>query len=246
LNPYQSFAKVYDMFMDDMPIDEWLSFIEHLWAQYSLHPELVLDIGCGTGAVTVPLAKKGYNVIGVDISEDMLSEARQKADCLDLDILFLNQDMRDFELYGTVDSVVCICDTVNYLKGNEELKRFCGLAYNYLNTGGLFIFDISTEYKFAEVLADNMFCDITGQAAYIWENTFYPDRHINEYLVTFFIQDGPKYDRFEELHELYAFNAADIISILKTAGFSDIKAYDSDGFGAPGDQAERIFFSAKR
>ena len=246
MNPYQSFAKVYDMFMDDMPIDEWLAFIEHIWAQYSLHPELVLDIGCGTGAVTVPLAKKGYNVIGVDISEDMLSEARQKADCLDLDILFLNQDMRDFELYGTVDSVVCICDTVNYLKGNEELKRFCGLAYNYLNTGGLFIFDISTEYKFAEVLADNMFCDITDQAAYIWENTFYPDRHVNEYLVTFFIQDGPKYDRFEELHELYAFNAADIISILKTAGFSDIKAYDSDGFGAPGDQAERIFFSAKR
>jgi len=245
LTPYESFARVYDIFMADMPVDEWVSFIERLWAANCHQPGLVLDIGCGTGAVTVPLAKKGYDIIGIVISEDMLSAARQKADDLDLDILFLNQDMRAFELFGTVDSVVCVCDTVNYLQTDDELMRFFGLVSNYMNYGGLFIFDISTEYKFAEVLSDNTFCDITENAAYIWENTYDADKRVNEYLVTFFIGNpSGQYDRFQELHELRAFHADEIISALESSGFSDIKTYDADGFGPPSDESERIFFSA--
>ena len=245
MNPYQSFAKVYDIFMSDTPVDEWVAFIERLWASGCGKPELVLDVGCGTGAVTARLAKKGYSVIGVDISEDMLSAARRKADAMDLDILFLNQDMRELELYGTVDSVICVCDTVNYLRNAVELRKFFKLAHNYLNDGGLFIFDISTEYKYSEILADNVFCDITGGAAYIWENTYYPDRRVNEYLVTFFIEgEAGKYDRFEELHELRAFSTGEIVSALESSGFSGIKTYDADGFGAPSDKSERIFFSA--
>ena len=247
MSPYQSFAQVYDVFMADMPVDDWVLFIERLWSSNGLNPDLVLDIGCGTGAVTVPLARKGYNVIGIDISEDMLSEARQKADSLALDILFLNQDMREFELYGTVDSIICVCDTVNYLRGGEELRLFFSLARNYLNDGGLFIFDINTEYKYAEILSDNTFSDITDSAAYIWENAYYPDKHINEYLVTFFIgNDSGKYNRFEELHEQYAFNVADILSTLQSCGFTDIQTYDADGFGAPSDKTERIFFAVTK
>ena len=245
MTPYQSFAKVYDEFMTDMPVDAWIAFIERLWAKNSRAPDLVLDIGCGTGAVAIPLAKKGYNVIGIDMSGDMLSAARQKADDLNLDILFLNQDMRAFELYGTVDSAICVCDTVNYLVSSEELSRFFNLVYNYLNNGGLFIFDISTEYKFAEVLADNTFCDLSENAAYIWENTYRPDKRVNEYLVTFFIEGvNGKYDRFEELHELRAFRVEEIISSLGSSGFADIKTYDGDRFDKPDEKSERVFFSA--
>jgi len=131
LNPYQSFAKVYDIFMADTPVDDWVAFIEGQWEANNQKPGLVLDIGCGTGAVAIPLAKKGYNIIGIDISEDMLSAARQKADLLHLDILYLNQDMRAFELYGTVDSVICVCDTINYLNNNEELSHFFKLVNNF-------------------------------------------------------------------------------------------------------------------
>ena len=245
MNPYQSFAKVYDIFMADTPVDDWVAFIEGQWEANNQKPGLVLDIGCGTGAVTVPLAKKGYNIIGIDISEDMLSAARQKADLLHLDILYLNQDMRAFELYGTVDSVICVCDTINYLNNNEELSHFFKLVNNYLNIGGLFIFDISTEYKYAEILTDNIFCDIAEDAAYIWQNAYYPDKHINEYLVTFFIENSSgQYGRYEELHELHVFSATEIFSALKSSGFIEIKTFDADGFKSPNDNSERIFFSA--
>lgn len=246
MTPYEKFARVYDVFMADMPVEDWLAFIEELWARDTRKPNLILDIGCGTGAITIPLAKKGYSVIGIDISEDMLSTARQKADALDLDILFLNQDMREFELYGTVDSVICICDTLNYLK-NSDLNRIFSLVNNYLNHDGLFIFDISTEYKYAEIFADNTFCDITDSAAYIWENAYYSDTRINEYLITFFIKNNSgKYDRFEELHELHAFTVDEIIASLKSSGFADIRIYDADGFNMPTEKSERIFFSAKK
>ena len=244
---YHEFARVYDRFMSDTPVDEWVAFIEQLWNSKKMNPELILDIGCGTGAITVPLAQKGYNIIGIDISEDMLSAARQKAECLSLDILFLNQDMRAFELYGTVDCVISVCDTVNYLNNNEELSRFFGLVYNYLNAGGLFIFDISTEYKYSEILADSSFCDISDNAAYIWENNFDSETHINEYLVTFFIENETgKYERFEELHCLRAFSAEEITRALEASGFSDIKTFDANGFGTPVYESERIFFSALR
>ena len=113
LNPYRGFAQVYDHFMADTPIRDWIVFMEHSWECYGLQPNLILDIGCGTGSVSLPLAQKGYNIIGIDISEDMLSFARQKAEIAGLDILFLQQDMRAFELYGTVDSIICICDVTD-------------------------------------------------------------------------------------------------------------------------------------
>ena len=245
--PYQSFAQVYDRFMVDIPVHDWVDFIESLWKQDKSKPELILDMGCGTGAISLPLARKGYNIIGVDISEDMLTVARQKAAKAELDILFLQQDMRSFELYGTVDSVICICDIINYLNNIDELHQFFGLVYNYLNPGSSFVFDISTEYKYREVLADSIFCDIDDCAAYIWENSYIPERRINEYHVTFFIEnEAGKYDRIEEFHSLKAFSIADIMSALELSGFSNIEIYDADGFGVVTTKSERVFFSSRK
>ena len=245
MSQYHGFARVYDLFTRDTPVGEWIAFIERLWANFCLKPDLVLDIGCGTGSISLPLAQKGYGVIGIDISEDMLSFARQKAEDLNLDILFLRQDMRALNLYGTVDSIVCICDVINYLQGNDELRQVFELAYKFLNCGGLFIFDVSTEYKFMEILSDNNFCDINDNAAYIWENSYNPETHINEYLVTFFVENNSgQYERFEECHSLRAFSTAEITYALQTSGFSVIETYDACGFGQPSYECERIFFCA--
>jgi len=244
---YQTFAQVYDRFMVDMPVNSWISFIEGLWALNSPKPNLVLDVGCGTGVISLSLAQKGYNVIAIDISEDMLAIAQQKAASADLNVLFLQQDMRTFELYGTVDSVVCICDVVNYLEGCTDLHRFFALVHNYLNPGGLFIFDISTEYKFREVLSNSVFCDIDESAAYIWENSFDPEARINEYQVTLFVEnESSKYDRVEELHRLKAFSIEDIKSALELTGFSDTCIYDADDFGEIRNESERVFFSSRK
>ena len=244
MNPYQVFARVYDRFMTNMPTADWIVFIERIWAGSNLKQKLILDIGCGTGAMSLPLARKGYNIIGIDVSEDMLSIARQKAESEGLNILFLQQDIHSFELYGTVDSIICICDVINYLEENE-LRQVFSLMYNYLNPGGLLIFDISTEYKFRELLADNSFCEIDENAAYIWENSYSPETHINEYQVTFFIADETgKYERFEEFHTLRAFDIPEIQNALESSGFSDIKTYDADSFGIIKNESERIFFTA--
>jgi len=242
---YHTFAQVYDRFMADMPVNDWISFIEDLWVLNDPMPNLVLDIGCGTGVISLLLAQKGYNVIGIDVSEDMLAIAQQKSETADLNVLFLQQDMRTFELYGTVDSVVCICDVINYLEGYTDLHRFFALVHNYLNPGGSFIFDISTEYKYREILSNSIFCDIDESAAYIWENSFDPEARMNEYHVTFFIEnENKKYDRVEEIHRLKAFSIRDIKSALESTGFSDIHTYDADGFGEIKDESERIFFSS--
>jgi len=243
---YNTFAQVYDRFMMDMPVNDWVSFIESLWALNSHKPNLVLDVGCGTGVISLPLAEKGYNIIGIDISQDMLTMARLKAESADLNILFLQQDMRTFELYGTVDSVVCICDVINYLVGYTDLHRFFTLVHNYLNPGGLFIFDISTEYKYREVLSNGIFCDIDESAAYIWENSFDPEVQINEYHVTFFIKNEySNYDRSEEVHQLKAFSIKDIKSTLELTGFSEISTYDANDFGEVRNESERVFFSSR-
>ena len=246
MNPYQAFAQVYDQFMSDMPTEVWIAFIERLWARYSLKPDLILDIGCGTGALSLPLAQKGYGIIGIDMSEDMLSFAQQKAQKMGVDALFLQQDMRKFELYGSVDSVICICDVINYLCNTAELKQFFNLVYTYLNPGGLLIFDISTEYKFSQIFADNDFCGIGDNAAYIWENSYDPAKLVNEYRVTFFIKKDDKYERFEELHSLKAFSVTEVKSALVKAGFLNINLCDANGFGSLSNNSERIFFSAQK
>ncbi|MBQ7916190.1 MAG: class I SAM-dependent methyltransferase, partial [Firmicutes bacterium] len=133
---YQQFAEVYDEFMQDVPYSQWADYIEALWRHHGLQPHLVLDLACGTGSLTVELAKRGYDMIGADQSEDMLYQAREKAEEEEQEILFLEQDMREFELYGTVDSIVCTCDSLNYLLEDEDVQQVFKLADNYLDPGG--------------------------------------------------------------------------------------------------------------
>ena len=142
MDAYTSFAAVYDTFMDNIPYEEWKSYLEELLKEYGVQDGLVLDLGCGTGTMTELLAADGYDMIGVDNSEEMLEIAREKQIKSGHEILYLLQDMREFELYGTVGAVFSICDSLNYITEPEELKQVFRWVNNYLDPGGIFNFDL--------------------------------------------------------------------------------------------------------
>ncbi len=243
---YESFSEVYDKFMEDVPYDKWLDMLEKIWSKYNLKPNLILDLACGTGNMTIRLAQKGYDMIGVDLSEDMLLKAKEKAETKSLkNILFLNQDMREFELYGTVDSIICLCDSINYILEPDELFNVFKLVSNYLNPGGLFIFDINTIYKFENILGSSSFCETTENSAYIWENYYDREEMINEFYVNFFIEkENGLYERFEEYHYEKGYSAEAVSLLLKKAGLNLMGIYDELSFKKPNDKSERIYFVA--
>lgn len=244
MGAYEGFAALYDGFMD-VDYEGWLNYIETLWTRFGKTPELVLDLGCGTGGMTLALAKRGYSPIGVDLSQDMLAIAREKAEGVE-DVLFLCQDMRAFELYGTVDSVLCLCDSLNYMTEPEDLLQVFRLVNNYLDPGGLFIFDMNTPYKFQHLLGDSTFAEVGEDAAYIWENQYDPETKRNDYDMTFFAEreDGA-YERFSEVHEERAYSKAEIEALLIESGLKVLAVYDAYTLDPPREDSERWFFVAQ-
>ena len=144
MSSYESFASVYDMFMDNIPYREWCRYLIGLLQEYGVQDGLVLELGCGTGKATRLLSRAGYDMIGIDNSPDMLEIALEKEGKIKEDILYLLQDMRSFELYGTVRAVVSICDSMNYIIEPDDLLKVFQLVNNYLDPGGVFIFDMNT------------------------------------------------------------------------------------------------------
>ena len=151
---YGSFAAVYDLFMDNIPYGEWAGYICGLLREQGIADGLLLELGCGTGSITQLLSEAGYDMIGVDMSAEMLQAAVEKRDESGQDILYLLQDMREFELYGTVRAVVCVCDSLNYIAEPGDLLQVFRLVNNYLDPGGVFIFDLNTVYKYENILGD--------------------------------------------------------------------------------------------
>lgn len=234
---YGGFAQIYDKFME-MPYKEWVDYIEAIWRRFGCTPALVLDLACGTGGLTTELAARGYDMIGVDVSAEMLAIARAK----DPRPLYLQQDMRHFELYGTVDAIICGCDGLNYLLDEADLAATFALCANYLNPGGILIFDINTEYKFSQVLADGTFAATCDDAAYIWENFYDPEEKINEYALTCFVKEGGVYRRFEETHYQRAYSPEEIEAALSGANLKLLDQYHELTFDPPKRGSERVFF----
>ncbi len=242
---YISFASVYDSLTDDVDYKRRLKYIKSLFKQHGANPHLVLDLACGTGTMTTLMSKEGYDMIGVDISADMLDVAKSKSDSENLNILYLNQPMEEFELYGTVDAVICLLDGLNYLPDYETLVKTFKLVRNYLNPGGLFVFDINTKYKLKHILAGNVFCGSAPGVYYTWENSYDIEEDICEFILEFFIKDGEKYSRHTEYHYEKAYTLAQITKALKTAGFESINTYDDLTFLPPHKKSEKVFFVAK-
>jgi len=243
MDSYTIFAQVYDKFIQ-APYDQWADYIEQIWTKFADNrPKLVLDLACGTGNMAQILGGRGYDMIGVDNSVEMLSQARQK----DPETLYLLQDMREFELYGSIDAIVCICDSLNYILEYDELMQVFLLCHYYLNPDGILIFDVNTEYKYNEILADNNFSQTDENAAYIWENYYDKGERLNEFATTFFIkQKGGLFARHEELHIQKAHSIQEIKNALITANLEILAEFDELTFNPPNPQSERIFFVAKK
>lgn len=246
MEAYTSFARVYDTFMDNIPYEEWGAYLTALLREYKVTDGLVLDLGCGTGTMTELLAEEGYDMIGVDYSEDMLEIAMEKREESGHDILYLLQDMREFELFGTVRAIVSICDSVNYITEEEELEEVFRLVNNYLDPKGVFIFDFKTLYNYQMILGDRTIAENREECSFIWDNYYYEEEKINEYELTLFIQDeGDKYRKFEEVHYQKAYTLEEMIRIVKASGLEFVEAYDAFTRNAPDEKSERIYVIAR-
>ena len=274
MEAYTSFAKVYDVFMDETPYEEWVERIRDAIETYGVsrpkeeqqtdtsknysagdeemvnalasERDLVLDLGCGTGNMTERLAAFGYDMIGVDCAEEMLSIAMEKREESGSQILYLLQDMRELELYSTVGTVVSVCDSLNYLLEEEELLQTFQRVDNYLYPGGIFVFDFNTVYKYAQVIGDTTIAENREDCSFIWENFYHPKEEINEYDLTLFVQEKEGlYRKFTETHYQRGYTLEQMQRIAGQAGLKWVCARDADTGGAVTPQTERIFAVVK-
>ena len=243
---YESFAKVYDLFMDNIPYEEWSGYLHRLLQKCGVSDGLVLELGCGTGSMTELLAGYGYDMIGVDNSVEMLELAREKKEKSGHDILYLLQDMREFELYGTVRAVVSVCDSLNYITDPQDLLTVFKLVNNYLDPGGVFVFDLNTVYKYEELLGDTVIAENREESSFIWENWYDSAQGINEYDLTLFIgrEDG-LYEKYEETHYQKAYELEEVCRMLEEAGLRLEAVYDAFTMEDPKPDSERVYFVAR-
>lgn len=210
----------------------------------------ILDLGCGTGTLTQMLAEQGYDMIGIDNAQEMLQIAIEKRDSAGLDILYLLQDMREFELYGTVGAVISVCDSVNYLLEEEELVQTFRLVNNYLFPQGVFIFDFNTVYKYAQVIGDATIAENREDCSFIWENYYHEKEQINEYDLTIFVKekagDCRLYRRFQETHYQRGYELEQMKALLRLAGLVFLEAVDADTHEAVRETSERIYIVARK
>lgn len=272
---YTDFARVYDELMDATPYGEWCERIDRLigtfgvtepvnavrdsagWKEDENSPEgrdallasernLVVGLGCGTGTLTEMLYQKGYDMIGVDCSEAMLGIAEEKRSESGSQILYLNQDMRELELYSTVGCVISVCDSLNYLLEEEELAQVFAGVENYLYPGGIFIFDFNTDYKYREVIGDTIIAENRDNCSFIWENTYYAEEQINEYDLTIFVRkEGELYERFDETHLQRGYTPECIKRLLEESHLQEVLMLDADTNGEVTGTSERILVVAK-
>lgn len=271
---YTGFAEVYDELMDNVPYEEWAAFLVSVLKEYgvgsrcALEPgrgkaveegdeftknlaaerNTVLDLGCGTGTLTELLSRAGFDMIGVDNSEEMLEIAVRKREESGSDILYLLQDMREFELYGAVGAVCSVCDSLNYILEDDDMVKVFSLVDNYLYPGGIFVFDFNTVYKYKHVIGDATIAENRDDCSFIWENLYDEESRINEYDLTIFVKEGTEdhFRRFTETHYQRGYTLEQMKGFLEAAGLLYVKALDADTHGAVCAESERIYVIARK
>ena len=242
MEAYSGFAGLYDEFMEQTPYDEWCEFIVEKLKDRGITDGLVCDLGCGTGEMTRRLKNKGFDMIGIDLSDAMLNVAKEKE--TDDSILYLMQDMREFELYGTVKAIVSVCDCMNYITEPEELIQVFSLCNNYLDPKGILIFDFNTVHKYKKI-GDSTIAETRDDSAFVWNNFYDKATKLNQYDVTFFSKksDG-NYERFDETHLQRGYTLSEIKSCIEATGMKFLEAVDADTHKKPSPFSERIFVVA--
>ncbi len=255
---YEAIAHVYDKLNAQIDYESWADFIERCFDRFLLQrPTLVLDLACGTGSMTLALAKRGYDMIGIDGSTDMLSEAFARTP-ENSSILWLCQDMRNFELYGTVGAVTCCLDSLNYLLTEEELTQCFSNIHNYLDPNGLFLFDMNTPYKFqniygsnAYILEDELTFGMEENEEQIpvfcgWQNTYHADSGICEFDLTLFeeLPDGT-YRRSDEHQQERCYPLETVLNILNRTKMEVLGIWKDFTCSPPNETTERWYIAAR-
>jgi SAM-dependent methyltransferase len=241
---YEALASFYDALNPDVDYTAWADFVNKIIDKFGkIETKLVLDLACGTGSMSVELSKLGYEVIGVDLSAEMLMEAQNKAYENEQSILFLNQDMSELDLYGTVDAVVCCLDSINYLTDEEKLKKSLALVNNFMNDGGLFIFDVNTPYKFRNIYGNNAYILESDDVLCAWQNTFDEKTSICDFDLSFFVEKkNGMYERFDESQREKMYTDAQLREMLKNASFEVLGVYSSYDFKEYTETDERWYY----
>ncbi|MBQ8281798.1 MAG: class I SAM-dependent methyltransferase [Lachnospiraceae bacterium] len=248
METYSDFAYCYDLFMDDIPYDDWAEYIAELLKKRGIEDGLVCELGCGTGEITMRLKENGYDMIGIDLSEDMLMVARDKMYEEDMsDILYLHQDMRDFELYGTVRAFVSVCDSMNYILTEEDLLKVFKNVNNYLDRDGLFIFDMKTAHFYENSYGNKTFSQEREEGVLVWENHYDKEKQLNSYDLTIDVFDPEEnvYDEIKEHHVQRAYDIEVVKKLLEQAGLKFEYAYDAFTDKPVNETSDRIYVIAR-
>ena len=244
---YEYLAQCYDQFTEDVDYGRWADYVEKHFARSKLPIRTVLDLACGTGSLTRLLAQRGYEMIGADLSEEMLAQAAEKCRGVgDPEPIFLHQAMEELDLYGTIDACVCCLDSVNYVTRSGKLARAFQRVHTFLMPGGLFLFDINTPDKLRD-LDGQIFLDENEDAYCVWRADYSPRRRVCTYGMDIFQRtEGDLWHRWEEVHEEFAYQPEELEDLLRQAGFRQIKQYGELRMRAPREGEGRIFFAARK
>lgn len=249
---YNSIAGVYDKLNAEIDYKKWADFIETCFKKYMItKPDIVLDLACGTGSMTYELANRGYDMIGIDGSAEMLDEAYNRGTVVgDKSILYLLQDMRCFELFGTVQAVTCCLDSMNYLTGDGDFDKCLSVIHNYLEKDGIFVFDMNTPYKFENIYGDNSYIledSINGKDVYCgWQNCYDKESKICSFYLSLFEGNNGKYTRSDEEQHERCYTYQEVKASLERTGFELILTCSDYNFTEISDKTERWYFVAKR
>ena len=244
---YQAFAELYDELMNDVDYEGWADYYARLLSIYGVRQGKVCECACGTGSLTIPLQKRGYQMTGVDLSREMLWQAAQKTRKQGLAIPYVQQNMKSLNLHRPVDAVLATCDGVNYLLNEEELNSFLQAAYRAIRPGGALLFDVSTPYKLKHILCSGLMGEDRENLTYIWQNTWHDKRSVVEMDLIFFVLDPDgKYRRMEEHQQQRAWDEKTMKEALWHAGFRGVSIYGDYSLNAPREGNQRWHIAATR
>lgn len=246
MKPYSFFAGCYDRLTQNVDYPRRAEYIREIFKHYRSEPKIVLDLACGTGSMSFELSKFGYDMIGVDSSGDMLAQASERASLCGSDILFICQDMCGLDLYGTVDAAICCLDSVNHLTSAAKVQAAFEKVSLFLNPGGLFVFDLNSEYKLSEVLGGNTFLYDMGDLYCVWENHYNKRSKLCRFDLTFFQYENGGFQRYDEQFGEKAYSSARISEFCSRAGMNLIGEFNELSFEKPHPQSERIYYVAEK
>ncbi len=243
---YDVFSGFYDRLTDNVEYEKRADYFCRLLSLCDIQGGILLDLGCGTGSMSVKMAEKGFDVIGVDSSVGMLGVAQQKAYETGRQILLLNQPMQDIDLYGTVDCAICVIDGINHLNDSDEVRQTFEKVSLFMNKGGAFAFDVNTIYKHRNVLADNAFIYDFDDLFCAWQNNYNSADNSVDIMLDFFEEEDGVYYRSSENFSEQAYELNDISLWLSDAGFDIIGIYDDLTTDPVKPDSERAVFLAKK